>query len=184
MRNIFSTVTNSIFPKTCFGCKREGEYLCYDCQSTIDILMFHSKYQGTYLSDLYFATSYHNRLIKELIKRFEGEPFVKEIAKPFSSMIISHFKLIENEKDFSNYSLMPICKNKKELRWIGYNPSEEIAKNLSDFFNSKLLRNNEVSKNILLVDSVFSKNREMENQAKILKEKGAEQVIGIALARE
>lgn len=129
------------YPRVCFGCKKEGSYLCPDCKSTLDILEIHQKYQTQYIEDLYFALPYRQSLIKNLIRKFKYSPFVKELSEPLSSLIIAHLQLLDNKPDFSNFVIIPLPLSKKRLRWRGFNQAEEIAKHLSKFLGIPLLSN-------------------------------------------
>ena len=192
-------ILDILFPKFCFSCKREGSYLCQDCQSMLDISGFHRNYQDKSLNDLYFSVDYKNPLIKKLIQNFKQEPFVKELSEPLSFLIISHFQLMDNQPDFRNFSLIPVPLDKKRLKWRGFNQAEELARKLQKFFNVPLvtdclirikddflIKEKEIieNKNILLVDDFFSTGSTMEKCAKALKESQTKKVIGIVIARE
>jgi ComF family protein len=205
-----------VFPRFCLVCQKEGTYLCQDCRSTLEILSSHKKYYGKNISDLYFALPYQNFLIRNLIKKFKYEPFVKELGKALSSLIIDHLNLLDNKPDFLNFLLIPVPLEKRKLKWRGFNQAEEIGKELAAFLktplipdvliktketpaqvelsdeerkenvkNAFLCKNPEKikGKKILLVDDVFTTGSTMEECARILKEAGAEKIIGVAVAR-
>jgi len=92
------------FPKFCFNYQKEGNYLCEDCKSLTGVLQIHQKYSGKNLKDLYWAAPYANPLIKNLIQKFKYEPFVRNLSKSLSSLIIEHFQLLDNKPDFFNFS--------------------------------------------------------------------------------
>jgi len=260
LKNFKGFVFDLLFPKFCLNCQREGNYLCEDCQSTLSVLEAHQK-NPTHppaggLKDLYFALSYQQPLIKNLIKLFKYQPFVKELAIPLTSLIIEHFQLLEKPPDFANFTphhfpdnqvihgnkfnqteypksgagfiLVPVPSEKKKLKWRGFNQAEEIGKELSKFFgiplitnclikiketlpqvelsdeerrenikgaflvkDKELIKNPEgkpsasygAGKKILLVDDVYTTGSTMEECARILKEAGAKEIIGIVVAR-
>jgi len=151
------------FPKFCFGCQKEGAYLCPDCKSILEISGFHQRFQTKHLSDLYFATEYKNPLIKNLIQRFKYEPFVKELFIPLSSLIIDHFQLFDNPPLFSNGMLIPVPLEKRKLKWRGFNQSEEIGKEISKFLkipqiNDVLIRKKETLPQVELNEKEREKN--------------------------
>lgn len=151
---------NLLFPPLCVNCQKEGEYLCPDCTSLINIatyqycpycrppkIVFDSqtcgscKRTGKNLSGLFNATSYQDFIIKKAISQFKYEPFVKNLARPFALLIIKYFKLLENKPDFTDYIIIPVPLAKKRLKWRGFNQAEEIAKHLADFLNIPLINN-------------------------------------------
>jgi competence protein ComFC len=210
-------ILDLLYPQFCFNCGWEGSYLCEDCQSTLEILNFHQKHQTQNLKDLYFALPYHGLLIKNLIQKFEYRPFVKELAIPLTSLIITHFQLLDNKPNFSDYILIPVPREKKKLKWRGFNQAEEIGRELSKFLkiplvndvlvkiketlpqveSSKeerkenikgafLIKNGSqiLDRKILLVDDIYNTGSTMEECARVLKEAGAKETIGIVIARE
>ena len=128
-----------LFPQFCFNCGIEGTYLCEDCKSILEITGFHQKYSASNLKDLYFALSYNNPLSKKLIQRFKYEPFVKELTKPLSSLIIAHFQLMDNKPDFSGFLIIPVPLGKRRMKWRGFNQAEEIGKELAEFLKIPLI---------------------------------------------
>lgn len=165
--NTKNFVLNLLFPQFCFNCQKEGSYLCEDCQSILEISSFHQNYPTRNLKDLYFVLSYQNPLIKKLIRRFKYEPFVKELAKPLSLLIINHFQLIEKYPDFSNFVLISVPLTKKRLKWRGFNPAEEIGKELSNFLK------------ISLISDCLIKIKETLPQVELSDEKRKENIKGV-----
>jgi len=146
LKNFKGFIFDLLFPKFCLSCQREGNYLCEDCQSTLGVLNTHQKHQthspAGGLKDLYFAIDYQQPLIKNLIKLFKYQPFVKELVIPLTSLIITHFQLIEKSTaDFVNFILVPVPLERKKLKWRGFNQAEEIGKELANFFGIPLITN-------------------------------------------
>lgn len=129
------------FPKFCFGCQTEGSYLCQDCQATLEILKIHQHYSNQNFKDLYFAIPYQSRLIKNLIQKFKYEPFIKELTKPLSVLIIEHFQLLDKQPNFEDYNIIPIPLEKRKLKRRGFNQAEEISKEISSFLKIPLISN-------------------------------------------
>jgi len=130
---------NLILPKFCFGCKKEGTYLCEDCLATIEIFKEHKRISHKILDDLFVATDYSHPILKKMILSFKYEPFAKELAKDLANLIKIHFLLLDKKFDFSDFIFLPIPLSKKRLKWRGYNHAKEIAKELSEFFGAKIL---------------------------------------------
>jgi len=221
-------ILDLLYPQFCFNCGQEGSYLCEDCQSILEILNTHQKHQAQNLKDLYFALPCQNLLIKNLIQKFKHQPFVKELAQPLTSLIITHFQLLDKKPNFfyptkgqkssneTDYILIPVPLEKRKLKLRGFNQAEEIGKELSKFLKISLLnnvlakiketppqvelsdekrkenikgafivRNGGLIRNrkILLVDDIYITGSTMEECAKVLKEAGVKEIIGIVVAR-
>jgi len=204
------------FPKFCFGCQKEGNYLCPDCKSTLEISSSHKIYSSQNLKDLYFALNYQSPLIKNLIQKFKYEPFVKELSPTLSSLIIEHLQLLDNKPSFKDFTIIPVPLEKRKLKGRGFNQAEEISKELSSFLAIPLIPNCLIKtketipqvelttetrkeniketfsyqhpelvkeKKILLVDDVYTTGSTMEEAARVLREAGAKEIIGIVIAR-
>jgi ComF family protein len=156
-----------LFPKFCFGCHREGSYLCEDCQATLETFKFHKQHSGRYLKDLYFTLPYRGSLIRNLIQKFKHQPLVKELAKPLSSLIIEHLQLLDNKPSFTDFVIIPIPLEKKRLKARGFNQAEEIAKELASFFE------------IPLISDCLMKIKETPPQAELAVEARKENIKGV-----
>lgn len=183
MKKIKDFLLNILFPKFCFSCGKEGIYLCEDCKSILEICQYRYclcknpkrltqggrcfKCRSKQLTGLYFAMEYKNPLIKELIQKFKYHPFIKELAKPLASLIITHFQLLEDRLSLSNSVLIPIPLDKKRLRWRGFNQATEISKELSKNLN------------VPLVSNCLAKIKEVQPQTKLTAEERKENVKGI-----
>ena len=179
---------NLFFPKFCFGCKKEGSYLCEDCLSTMGILesqfcpgcqkrLVDSRVCPTCkkfikLNGLYFAAPYKNNLVKQLITKFKYEPFVKELRETLAHLIITHLELCDKkESDFSEFYLIPVPLEIKRLKWRGFNQSEEIGKELAK------------SLKIPLLSDVLCKTKETLPQMELSVEKRKENIKGAFLVK-
>jgi ComF family protein len=139
--SIKNFLLNLILPKFCFGCKKEGTYLCEDCLATIEIFKEHKKFSHKILDDLFVATDYSHPILKKMIFSFKYEPFAKELAKDLANLIKIHFLLLDKKFDFSDFIFLPVPLSKRRLKWRGFNHAQEIAKELSEFFGAKILEN-------------------------------------------
>ncbi len=156
-------ILDLLFPKFCFGCKREGNYLCQDCLATIEIFKEHKKLKNEFLDDLFVATEYKNPLVKKLILALKYEPFAKEIAKDLANLIKIHLKFINKESSFSDFVLIAVPLSKKKLRWRGFNQAEEIAKELSRFLKIPLISNCLIKIKKTLPQVMLSEKERKEN---------------------
>jgi len=123
---MLSPLVDIIFPKVCISCNREeGTHFCEDCLAIISINRIHSP-------ELFWAASYQEPLVKSVISSLKYPPFLKDLALPLSSLIISHFALLDKPQNFTNTILCPIPLHKRKLKWRGFNQAQEIAKHLSE----------------------------------------------------
>jgi len=136
-----------LFPSFCFGCQKEGTYLCEDCIATLEISQYQyclcqkpirlpisgkcSRCAYKKLNGLYSALPYQNPLVKDLIQKFKYEPFVRDLAGSLALLVTNHLELVEPRPDFSNFFLVPIPLAPKRLRWRGFNQAEELTKELA-----------------------------------------------------
>jgi len=146
---------NILYPKFCFGCNREGNYLCNDCLGTLGISEYQyclceeplripesgkcAKCQSRKLNGLYFSLPYKNPLVRKLIHQLKYEPFVKDLSKELARLIITSFSLMEKNNSFSDYILTFVPLHEKRLRERGFNQAEEIAKELSRLLEIPLI---------------------------------------------
>ncbi len=161
-----NTLLDFLFPKTCFGCQKEGSYLCEDCKAILEISSFHQKADLERLSDLYFPLAYQNPLVQKLIRQYKYQPFIKELNKTLASLIIEHFQLIDNKPDFTDFVLVAVPSEKRRKRWRGFNPAEEIGRNLAAFWE------------IPLISGVLSKIKNTLPQVELSDEERKENVKG------
>lgn len=163
-----------LFPALCINCQKERSYLCPDCFSLIELAPHQycpfcnfprivpdgktcltCRKQGKKLTGLFSAVPYTNFLVKKLISQFKYQPYVKDLAKTLTSLIIHHFQLLDKKPEFlqdnfwanpqSDFILVPVPLHKKKLKQRGFNQAQEIAKELSNFskislFNDVLLK--------------------------------------------
>lgn len=154
-----------LFPKFCLNCGREGSYLCPDCFSLIDIGEREYHFSKN-LNGLYCPASYNNFIIKKIINQFKYDPFIKELSKPLSSLIVAY--LINLDKiNFQDFILVPIPLHKKKLKRRGFNQAEEIAKELSKFLK------------IPLSNDVLIKTKQTPAQVELKKEEREKNIKGV-----
>jgi len=183
-------ILDLLYPQFCFNCGREGSYLCEDCQSILGVLNTHQKHQTQNLKDLYFALPYQNLLIKNLIRKFKYQPFVKELAIPLTSLIITHFQLLDNKPNFfypvrdrkssngADYILIPVPLEKKKLKWRGFNQAEEIGKELAKFLKIPLIKDALVKIKETLPQIELSEEERKENIKDAFSIKNGNQILG------
>lgn len=190
LSSIKEFVLDLLFPKFCISCGKEGSYLCQDCFSLIDILErqycpfcpqpkvvldgktcnFCKKSKS--LNGLYCAASYNNFIVKKLINQFKYEPYIKELSKPLSSLIVVHLINLDKVENFQDYILVPIPLHKKKLKKRGFNQAGEIAKEFSE--NLK----------IPVFNDALIKTKQTSAQVELKKEEREENIKGVFLCQK
>lgn len=95
------------FPKFCLGCGYEGDYLCPDCRSLIDVNYYHfcpicncrvldgrtclKCRSKTDLTGLFWAVNYQTPLVKKLFSFLKYEARAKDISKVLADFVIDSF---------------------------------------------------------------------------------------------
>jgi ComF family protein len=131
-----------LFPKKCINCGREGQYLCDDCLSLIEINPFNyclceklekrskcGNCQNRNLDKILSATSFNNKIVKEAIHKFKYG-YIEELSVPLSLLILNHLQIIDCQIDKS-FIIVPVPMHIKKKRRRGFNQSEEISKIIS-----------------------------------------------------
>ncbi len=172
MKKVKNFLLDLIFPKFCYGCQKQGSYLCQDCQSILNVNEYHQPFKTEYLDDLYFSiayktsgSSYQDRLIHLLIHKFKYYPFVRELSQPLSDLIINHFQLSEKPTPFNNkeFLIVPVPSSQKRKKWRGYNQAEEIANHLSSYLKIKMINNILIKKKETPFQSQLNQKEREEN---------------------
>lgn len=190
LSSIKEFVLDLLFPKFCISCGKEGSYLCQDCFSLIDILerqycpfcpqpkvVLDGKTcnfckRSKSLNGLYCAASYNNFIVKKLINQFKYEPYIKELSKPLSSLIVVHLINLDKVENFQDYILVPIPLHKKKLKKRGFNQAGEIAKEFSE--NLK----------IPVFNDALIKTKQTSAQVELKKEEREENIKGVFLCQK
>lgn len=184
-----------LFPKFCFGCGKEGTFLCPDCQSCIemleDVFCFCdnpkrlpeagkcSSCRTKKLDGLFFAVSYQNKLVRKMIQEFKYEPFIKDLAEPLANLIINHIFLLREGNRFEEGDvLIPIPLTRKKIKNRGYNQSEETAKGLSKELKIPVITDCLIKMKETLPQMELSKEKRKENVKGVFEVKNEEEIKG------
>lgn len=145
-RTSVNILLDTIFPKICISCNREGTHLCEDCLALVTLNTAKSplsRYSS--LSGLFAAASYEDFPVKKAIQYFKYQPFLKDLSQSLATLIIAHLSLLDKPPRFfsqevkNEYLLCPIPLSKHRLRWRGFNHARELAKELSQRLSIPLL---------------------------------------------
>lgn len=219
------------FPRFCFSCKSEGRYLCERCTLFISEASFvcpscnklafsgerHRKCEGDVDGLIGFWE--HEGVIKEMISRGKRESLIDIFEELMEYGFLSiednkekflrFFDFLFNEETIISY--VPIHKDKELKR--GFDPSKEIAKNLSrvtkkefvcylkrdvntksqkDLKKKERILNIEKVfsfipqkeiKNVVLVNDVWESGATTKEATKVLKENGIKRIWVFVLAK-
>lgn len=150
-RNITHYLADTLFPPVCQVCGKEGDWLCYDCLTSIEIVEYQYcpfcrtrvfqegtclKHREKNLDGLFFATNYRDKTIQRLIKRYKYPPFLRELSFYFAFLIITHLLASGNKVILANKEdslLLSVPLEIKRMKWRGFNQSQTIAQVLSKY---------------------------------------------------
>ena len=172
-----------VFPKQCLDCGREGSYLCEDCKKKIELnpkfycvicktpthwsTICQSCQNGFNLKAVWVAADYNNKVLQELIHCLKYK-YLEEIADDLSDLVRQY--IIEN-KIFVNFNLnndnaiiVPVPLHKKRYLKRGFNQSELLAKNISDYFG--IGKRNLLVRKINTASQINLKRAERQNNVK------------------
>jgi ComF family protein len=132
-------ILDCLFPKKCYGCQQNDTWLCQACFKKL------VKYQGdtprvlTNARDLIIAGEYQDALLAALITAFKFN-FNQELKVPLFAFLKAaidtqiSLNYLSN-KPWQNILIIPIPLDKKRKNWRGFNQSELIAKEISNYYN-------------------------------------------------
>ena len=175
---------NILFPPYCIQCGAEGNYLCPDCSSMIEILEWQycpfcpqpkmvqdgktcqrcrKKYN---LDGLFCATSYENKLVKKIITYWKYEPYLARcLSDTLTSFIITHLQLI-NKIHLSTEKetiWIPVPLDKKRLKWRGFHHTQELTEKLANSLGGKVFLNILVKNKNTMPQAELSKEERIQN---------------------
>lgn len=140
--SIVSLLLDLIFPRFCYGCGQEGDYLCQKCSARIPTLSAKKSDKFDGMINLFSYTPPLSLLIKDL--KFG---LVTDIVPVLSSLAVtrlhSDFPNLVDYWQSRRFSLIPIPLHRHRQNWRGFNqsdlPGRQIAKGLNLGFDNKLL---------------------------------------------
>ncbi|MFA5644517.1 MAG: double zinc ribbon domain-containing protein [Patescibacteria group bacterium] len=154
-----------LFPKQCFICQKDGEYLCEKCFKSLifkeahcpncnnfsKIGEFCSNCQNKFiLTGVLIAGDLKDQKLAKLIKTYKYH-FIKELGL-FLGQFLSNFLnynvfvnpiMKSSSTGFSseNVVVIPVPLSKKRLKWRGFNQSEILAKVVAEKCNLEICLN-------------------------------------------
>lgn len=156
---INNLILDTLFPKRCLLCEKEGVWLCEICQGKIDLIDFQvcpvcekyisplgspcQKCKGeAALNGLIIAAKYGKDNLAILIHRFKYN-FISELGENLGQILLKGATI--HKLPLPNL-VIPVPLHPRRLRWRGFNQAEILAKylneNITPGFTVEVLKNN------------------------------------------
>lgn len=206
-----------LFPKKCYGCGYDNIWLCQKCLANLKLYEGEVPRALNNIRDLIIAGEYKDKVLSDLITAFKFG-FNKELVVPlfiFLKSALDKKILIDNlsGKLWQDILIIPIPLHKKRKKWRGFNQSELIARELSNYYGwplsldlvkikntstqvelseDKRLNNlkevfkwigEPITQTILLIDDVITSGATINEAEITLKNAGATRIIKVAIAK-
>jgi len=131
-----SLILNLLFPKTCFGCGRVGQYFCPKCQLQIK---YHSlKFSSHPPKEGRLSLFYFHGLIRRAIQSLKYD-FTTDIIDELSTIFTHKIKLtyphLIKYWQQNNFVLTPIPLHSSRQNWRGFNQSVLLGRLISQKLN-------------------------------------------------
>jgi competence protein ComFC len=202
---MLEAILDSFFPKRCLGCKKEGQYICKDCETFLSEAQPYSsimsvwEYEGL-MEKLIWKIKYDGMydIINELVEK-AFEKITLELPENTYITYVPMYKKKERERGFNqaeliakkigkmtNREVIPLLTKTKDNRsQVGLDPQERIENVKGAFDLSKPSFDGEKPgfRNILLVDDVYTTGATMNECKKVLQGAGIKNIWGFTLAR-
>jgi len=145
LHDFFQFWLDCLFPKQCFVCQNEGEYLCSACFDKIELAqnkcficnketqcqgICQSCQEQTAIDALIIATPYDNNVAGKIVEALKYN-YLEETVQPLVDLLDKQIKLQELEPLIQNKVFVPIPLHKKRYLARGFNQSELLARALA-----------------------------------------------------
>jgi ComF family protein len=130
---LFTFILDALFPPACTSCKKEGDFLCEDCISTLKMrpLSRPRPYEKPFdhLDGLIYGVDYHdNPAIKALLKQMKYK-FTEELKDYAAVLLAARLRELVMAKG-RPIVLIPIPLHESRERERGFNQAEIVAQAL------------------------------------------------------
>lgn len=156
-QQMYSWLSDLIFPVRCIGCGRFGNYVCRGCLGAVSIKKNFGCIgckrntplgQTCYLcakinsvDQLLIVADYKNSLVEKILK-FLKYKFITDLEPPLSILTRRYLKWLTLDKKINvfetNPLLIPVPLHPRRFNWRGFNQSELLAKSLADTFQMEI----------------------------------------------
>ena len=156
-------IIDILWPKTCLGCGKEGQYICKDCAiflSEVDMI------EAGPRSNIMSVWEYEGLMEKLILKiKYDG------CYDIINELVEKAFKTIELNLPPDNRSQ------------VGLGPQER-AENVKNVFKMIEVRPQSMWQNVLIVDDVYTTGATVGECVRVLKKSGVKNVWGFTLSRK
>lgn len=156
---ISSWVLDTLFPKMCLACRKEGVSICHACVTLLEPLSFSlcpgcskktiggivdqsCRRDGIRLSRFFSALPYKNTYVKTLLHRAKYPPhYAKELLQDAANILIQFLRknkfdeLVFPLREDKKTVIIPVPLHRKKLRSRSFNQAEVIANIISSQFS-------------------------------------------------
>ena len=126
---LWQAILETVFPAFCFGCRKEGAFLCSCCFSTLAVQGegFKKDVFCSSLDGVYSCFDYEeNHLMQKLIHAFKYD-FVQDLSVPLGQLLGRGLRTTS----VRDAVLCPVPLHPKRLKWRGFNQSALLANVIS-----------------------------------------------------
>lgn len=141
-----------VFPKKCVVCRKHGSYLCERCFAFLSFdakslcllcnsptfnNLTHPRCRRKQGIDGCFSALAYNKTVQKLIFNFKYKPYLTDLKTVLSDLFyesIIQNQQFQQQREKSEWILVPIPLSASKLRKRGYNQAEILAKELSKKF--------------------------------------------------
>ena len=156
LRLLWDLFLDYIFPKECFGCQKEGEYLCSACFDKINYIdesicyLCHKKKQAKGIcldcqkkygiDEILVITNYNENIVAQLVEELKYS-FIEGVAEVLARVIDHKLRQTDQTSFLYNKILVPIPLHVKRFKERGFNQTSRIILFLQDKYNFKMDEN-------------------------------------------
>jgi ComF family protein len=209
--NIKTFFLDLLFPIKCLGCEKENTFLCEECNDSIPLDL--SDTPTMYLDHLYTASDFNHPLLNKVIKEFKYRfvkdlswplawlaiRFVEKNDLQFDSPVLIPVPLSSrrsNWRGFNQAELIArhiakhfdwtvdtdiICRVRTSKPQADIENKAERKENIKNSF--RINSDKTIKETCILIDDVATTGSTLNECARILKQNGAKNVIGLTIAR-